>query len=228
MPAALVDSKIQDFFHYHSICIWISAASQLEIMLPYSLAFSTISFQHWIWILIPFVLLHLYDIGSPGYMPSNNFLTFIQLCNNVTFGSPPGTLDGFHLHHFHDSKMLTLTLCGWTFYANSILQQQIAFVASCPNTISMPVKCLLSSYVDGHFTLIQFCNNKLYLSAYCPNTIFVPVKCLLSSYLDGHFTLARWHSSVDPDLVLREWRHSVLIWTVKIITRNTNTTINKT
>ena len=32
----------------------------------------------------------------------------------------------------------------------------------------------------------------------------------------------------DSDFGLRKWRHSVLIETVKIITRNTNTIINKT
>ena len=57
MPAALVDSKIQDFSIAISIVFAIGAASQLEFMLPYSL----------IRILILFVLIHFYDIGSLGY-----------------------------------------------------------------------------------------------------------------------------------------------------------------
>ena len=57
---------------------------------------------------------------------------FPDFHNNVIFGSPSGTLDDFHLRQFHDSKMLTLTLFGWTFYVNSTLQQQIVFVRFLP------------------------------------------------------------------------------------------------
>ena len=194
MPAALVNSKRQYFFHCYFNCIWIGVASQLEFMLPYSLIRILILFVLIVRFIVwsTFDLLYFCDIGCLGYCRmivwSIVSSTFTRLLNNVTFGSPSGTLNGF---------------------------------------IHVTVKCLISPYLDGHFTSIQLRKNILYLSASCPNTISMSVKCSISPYLDGHFTLTRLHISVDPDLVLREWRHFVLIRSVEIITWNANTKTNK-
>ena len=112
-----------------SLTAWLSYCLQLDLDF-------TITFQRLVRILILFILLYLYDIGSPGYMQSNiclfiiiSWLSFYFAFTILVLLAICQVKISWLSFYFNVMVLVLLAICQVTIL-------RVAFVRSCPNAIS--------------------------------------------------------------------------------------------
>ena len=159
------------------------------------------------------------------YFPSNHFFHFYAWeCTGLDV-----LIRFYSIQHYFPSFQLCLndasqldfmlilvnfTLLLWYWVVSAIAGWLVWFIAIC-TLLPKCNLCLVTFNFGYPNSRLVFCSIVLPFVCSCPNAISITVKCLITPYLDGHFTLTWLYSSVDPDLVFREWRHFVLIRPVK-------------
>ena len=149
------------------------------------------------------------------YFPSNYFFHFCAWeCTGLSSLSSLQSCLNAALQLDFVLILVNFTLLLWYWVVSAIAGWLVWFIAIC--TLLPKCNLCLVTFNFGYPTSrLVFCSIVLPFVRSFPNAISITVKCLITPYLDGHFTLTWLYSSVDPDLVFREWRHFVLIRPVK-------------